>query len=226
MDNSLISTNPVYMKSNLENATSIKEKLNLQETIEEILETMNTVDIGNITKMGFSPNRYIQSWIQTYEFYCEKMGAFPTGDHKEEIIKTAQIVFETKIPVFPNTYETLEYLKTKGYTLHLLTLGDEEVQTKRIEDAKLKEYFHDIHIVPQKNTDALMELMKQKGENPEHLIMIGDSLKGDIKPALEVGMKAIHIQKENWVYDQCDVDINHPNYSSIQHIEELQNIFK
>lgn len=225
LDNTLIVTNPIYETSNHGNAMYIKEVIGLPHDIPSIRKQMDCIDEENIKEMGFAPERYIRSWVQTYEHYCNQYEKRIEGNHKDQIIKIANKVFETNIPVFPNTHETLDYLKNKGYKLHLLTLGDVDIQTKRIKDADLGKYFVDIHIVPRKSTEALTTLLQQNAKDPNELVMIGDSLKSDIKPALDNGMKAIHIKKENWVFDQCEIDLDNPNYMSIYHIEELRNIF-
>jgi FMN phosphatase YigB (HAD superfamily) len=49
--------------------------------------------------------------------------------------------------------------------------------------------------------------------------MIGNSLRSDIYPALEVGMKAIHVNRETWAYDQMDIDTTNPNYISISNFD-------
>jgi putative hydrolase of the HAD superfamily len=161
--------------------------------------------------------------VEAYEYLAKKESILIKKSHTDEVRENANSVFKAKIEPFDDTHETLKHLQKAGYVLNLLTLGDQKVQQKRIKDANLAQYFQDIHIVPEKSTEALEKLLSNKNEKPESLIMVGDSLKGDIKPALDLGMKAYHMKQENWVFDIADVDFNHKNYTGIQKISDLLN---
>lgn len=100
-----------------------------------------------------------------------------------------------KTHLFPNAHEILSYLKSK-YTLHLITNGFAEVQTVKIKESNLEQYFDEIIISEQtpwkKPNPAIFKYaMNQVDAKSEECIMIGDDIKADIQGAASVGMDQI-----------------------------------
>lgn len=84
---------------------------------------------------------------------------------------------------------------TKTY---LVTVGDEDVQNRRIETLPCRGHFAKIYVVSKKDTDTYRDILADIGVDAADAVMIGDSLKSDIMPAIDAGMKAIHIPANNW----------------------------
>jgi putative hydrolase of the HAD superfamily len=100
-----------------------------------------------------------------------------------------------KTHLFPDSHEILSYLKQK-YTLHIITNGFAEVQTIKINESNLKQYFDKVIISEQtpwkKPNPAIFEYaMNQIDAKAEECIMIGDDIKADIKGAAAVGIDTI-----------------------------------
>jgi putative hydrolase of the HAD superfamily len=84
------------------------------------------------------------------------------------------------------------------FEIHLLTAGDHAVQRRRIEALPFKHVFRKTFVVPEKDRATFRAVLKDIGCRPHEAVMIGDSLKSDIVPAVKVGMYAIHIESNNW----------------------------
>jgi putative hydrolase of the HAD superfamily len=98
--------------------------------------------------------------------------------------------------LFDGTFELLDYLKEK-YTLHIITNGFEEIQSKKMVNSKLYDYFDQIITsesvgVKKPNPKVFNFALESAKATKENSIMIGDSLEADIQGALNVGLKAIH----------------------------------
>ncbi len=113
----------------------------------------------------------------------------------------------TKTNLFPYTFEILEYLKGKGYELHLITNGFEKVQYSKLERSGLKRYFKEIITSEaSNNTKPNKEIfdyafMKANAE-AEESIMIGDNLDADIQGGINAGMDTVfvnHIDEEAYI---------------------------
>jgi len=96
---------------------------------------------------------------------------------------------------FPHAHETLSYLKKKGYNLHIITNGFNEVQSKKLANCKLDSYF--THLITSENAGANKPsklifdyAMQQTGAKPNNSIMVGDDLKTDI-----AGARSSHIDQ-------------------------------
>ena len=110
--------------------------------------------------------------------------------------------------------DTLEYLKSK-YELIVLSNWFTDTQIKRLENAKVLKYFSlvsggDRHLL--KPAKEAFDIVDKKSE----CVMVGDSIKHDIMPAIELGMKAILITKKQVKEDS--------RYIKIEKLEELKEI--
>ncbi len=110
-----------------------------------------------------------------------------------------------KKKLFPYTIEILNYLKEKGYQLHLVTNGFEAVQQGKLQSSKLHNYFVEIitsetsnYLKPQKE---IFEYAIKKCCGLKHeCIMVGDNLDADIQGAINAGLDTVfvnHIALQN-----------------------------
>jgi len=98
--------------------------------------------------------------------------------------------------LFDGAIEILDYLNQK-YTLHIITNGFEEIQTKKMINSKIYHYFEKVITsesvgVKKPNPKVFKHSLEIANANIDQAIMIGDSIEADINGALGVGMKAIH----------------------------------
>ncbi|MDX6746703.1 YjjG family noncanonical pyrimidine nucleotidase [Polaribacter sp. PL03] len=98
--------------------------------------------------------------------------------------------------LFEGTFDLLDYLKEK-YTLHIITNGFEEIQSKKLKNSKIDHYFDQIITsesvgVKKPNPKVFNFALKVANAKKENSMMIGDSLEADIEGALNVGLKTIH----------------------------------
>ncbi len=97
--------------------------------------------------------------------------------------------------LFEGTFEVLNYLKGK-YTLHLITNGFADVQTRKIKNSNLKSFFNvvldsETAIAKKPNPIIFEKALQLAGATKKNSIMIGDSYEADILGALNFGMQAI-----------------------------------
>jgi putative hydrolase of the HAD superfamily len=101
-------------------------------------------------------------------------------------------VLPTKKEVFPYTYEILEYLKTKGYSLHLITNGFEKTQWSKLKNTGIDHFFTQVITSEASNSvkpdKEIFEYALQKANATlDHSIMIGDNLKQIFRaPSMQV----------------------------------------
>ncbi len=124
--------------------------------------------------------------------------------------------------LFPDTKEVLQYLRDKGYQLHLITNGFEETQRSKLKHSGLSIFFKEI--ITSESSNSLkprkeifdFALAKARAHARES-IMIGDSLEVDIAGAMNAGMDQIHVN-----YSEAPQDIK-PTYT-IKALKELEEI--
>lgn len=128
-----------------------------------------------------------------------------------------------KSALFPYTMEIMSYLTEKGYMLHLITNGFEDVQWGKLRNAKIEHHFKEVitseKAMALKPNKAIFDFALQcSGAACAESIMIGDNLDADIKGAMDAGMDTVFV---NHIGEATQLK---PTYI-IHHLKELEDIF-
>ncbi len=127
--------------------------------------------------------------------------------------------------------ETLAQLKERKnemgknkYKLAIFTKGELQDQENKLWRSGLQHYFDVVSIVSDKTTKAYRHLCQELNVTPEELVMIGNSFKSDIAPALEIGASAIHIPfHTTWAHEKTE-EFTHEFLCRISHFSEILEI--
>lgn len=141
-------------------------------------------------------------------------------DEEIDIISTEYIVkLATHNHLLPNAVEILDYLKPK-YKLHIITNGFEEVQTRKLVNANIFDYFDQVinseMAGVKKPNPEIFELALQKANVvATKSLMVGDNIEADILGAKAVGFHAMHFNAHN--------DPKHEHCIMIHDLGEIKN---
>lgn len=160
--------------------------------------------------------KWKRMWRTLLEF---KIGSEPLA---RKMSATFLELLPEKQNVFPYTFEILRYLRDKGYLLHLITNGFEQVQWRKLRNSRLDDFFEEVitsersgSVKPQR---AIFEFAFQlTGATTGDSIMIGDNPDADIQGALNMGMHCIFV-------NHVDSKEKVPATYSIRHLKELEGI--
>ncbi len=161
------------------------------------------IDVQNVAKFGFSTERFPTSCVQAYEELCKDVGCKPKPGLAEQIRWVASSVFQSNPPLVPGVRETLEFLRSKGAKLALLTKGDRLLQLRRMERSGLLDLFDVVEIVPEKSPDVIRHLVSSLGVKPESAWMVGNSIRSDVLPAIKAGLRAVWVKAHVWEYERA-----------------------
>lgn len=174
-------------------------------------------------------SRYEKGFISTEELKWKRMWRtlldFKIGDEKlaKEMAAYFLEILPHKTKVFDHTFEILDYLTEKQYSLHLITNGFERTQWAKLQNSQLNGYFKQVITSESANCSKpkkeIFEFAINKAKcNFQESIMIGDNLDADISGAMNAGMDTIFA---NHINAECDIK---PTYI-IRHLKELEGIF-
>ena len=158
--------------------------------------------MSNITIMGYGIKTYSVTLI---EYILSKTKN--SDDLIRLVIELFKQTWGGDIQLYENAMLFMERLNTFQPTV-LVTQGDSYEQRSKIERSGMR--FSDIEILPRKNEQSYMELIRKRGYSPEKFIMIGNSFKSDVIPVINIGSKAIYV-KSKWQFEIVDDSMIHPN---------------
>jgi putative hydrolase of the HAD superfamily len=108
------------------------------------------------------------------------------------------------------------------YRLVVATKGDLLDQERKLKKSGLESYFHHIEIMSDKQVADYEKLIRHLDIAWEEFLMIGNSLKSDVLPVLQLGGHAVHIPYHiTWEHEKIDHRIEHENFRQIEHAGEL-----
>jgi len=174
-------------------------------------------------------DRYTKGFIKQEELRWKRMWFtlvdFKIGD--EALSRKMAVQFLERLPfkkaVFPYTVEILQYLNNKGYKLHLITNGFDNIQFNKLNSSNLRSYFVEVITSEASNSlkphAAIFEYALAKtGAEKRESIMIGDNLDADIQGAMNVGIDTVFV-------NHLKVTPHIKPTFVVHHLKELEDIF-
>jgi putative hydrolase of the HAD superfamily len=103
-----------------------------------------------------------------------------------------------------------------------VTKGDLLDQERKLAESGLDRYFHGVEIVSDKNADTYRRVFARHGDGPDGAMMVGNSLRSDILPAIEAGSWGVFVPHElTWIHEQAEEPSDSPRFRKIGTIAEL-----
>ena len=188
-----------------------------QHTIaRELLQT----EVKNIELYGYGIKAFILSMIETAIRITDK--SIP-NEAIEKIIEYGQDLLNKPVDLMDGVEDVLHQLKGK-YRLVMATKGDLLDQERKLKKSGLENYFHHIEIMSEKKENDFRKLIKHLDIAPEEFAMIGNSLKSDIVPVLNLGGHGFHIPYHvTWAHERVETQIENERFKEISSIHDLLN---
>ena len=113
----------------------------------------------------------------------------------------------------------------KDYRLIVATKGDLLDQERKLEKSGLLDYFHHIEVLSEKEESNYSKLLNHLDINPSEFLMVGNSLKSDILPLINIGANAVHVPfHTTWQHEQVGLKaIEDKDYVTLNSVSELLN---
>lgn len=141
----------------------------------------------------------------------------------KEILRSGQELLQRPITLLDGVQEVISALH-ENYKLVLATKGDLFDQKRKISASGLQEYFCHIEIMSDKKNADYKRLLDHLGCKTENLLMIGNSIKSDIIPILELGGYAAYVPHHvTWAHEQYEGEVTHSHFIKLNNIKEIQN---
>ncbi|UYO00970.1 MAG: HAD family hydrolase [Devosia sp.] len=173
----------------------------------------------NLSFYGFGMKGFALSMVET---------ALEVTDHKvpgtviAEVLAAGRELLSYPIETLPHVDQALGRLQ-ETHRLILVTKGDVFDQERKVAASGLAGYFAAIEIVSNKDHDTYRRVFDRHADGPERTVMVGNSVRSDILPALEAGAYAVYVPHDlTWSYEHAEEPVAQPRYARIEHLGELE----
>ena len=175
-------------------------------------------EIKNLPLYGYGIKGFMLSMVET----ALKITNNTIDAHGlEKIIELGKDLLARPIELLEGVEEVLLALK-EHYRLVVATKGDLLDQERKLRLSGIEHHFHHIEIMSEKGEGDYKKLLKHLDIQPSEFLMIGNSLKSDVLPVLNIGGYAVHVPfHTTWEHEQIHHTINHENFQEVVHMNEL-----
>ena len=143
----------------------------------------------NLGHYGFGVKGFMLSMIETAIEVTDGRVAAPVI---AEILDAGREMLRHPVQLLPHAREVVTAI-ARDYRVLLITKGDLLDQERKLAQSGLGELFYGVEIVSDKTAKSYATIFARHGHGATRAMMVGNSLKSDVLPALEAGAFAVHV---------------------------------
>ncbi|MDR7143239.1 HAD family hydrolase [Rhizobium sp. BE258] len=187
----------------------------------KISERLLEAEKRNLAHYGFGIKGFTLSMIETAIEMTD--GSVPAGVIAQ-ILDIGRDLLSHPVETMPHVQDTLEAL-AGNYLLVLITKGDLFDQERKLAQSGLGDFFDAVEIVSDKTAVTYRRIFSKVGDGPERAMMVGNSLKSDIVPAIAAGSYGVFVPHElTWVVEHVEEPSDAPRFRKIANLGELRRL--
>jgi putative hydrolase of the HAD superfamily len=175
----------------------------------------------NLGTYGFGIKGFTLSMIETALEVTEgRVPATVIGS----ILEAGREMLAHPVETLPHVRETLEQL-ADSYRLVLITKGDLFDQERKLAQSGLGELFDAVEIVSDKSRATYERIFGRHGDGADRAMMIGNSLKSDVVPAIQAGAWGVYVPHDlTWVLEHVEEPADALRFRKLEHVGQLPGL--
>jgi len=199
-------------------------------------QKLDEIEVYNVRHYGYGIKSFILSMIETLvalmppdgaggETILENDNDCLKGEYLQKVLQIAHQMLYAEVKLMDQVEDVLAAL-SDHYRLMLITKGDLLEQGRKVERSGLMAYFQAVEIISDKSAAQYQSLLKLHRIDPGEFLMVGNSLRSDILPVLEIGGWAVYIPYEDtWRYEVVpDQEVTAERYYQIEDLGQLPDL--
>jgi len=212
-DDTLWVNEPHYQDVELKFCQLLEEYLSHHHLSQELYKT----EMANLELYGYGAKSFMLSMVET-ALRITDQNLNPVTIQK--IIGLGKEMLGRPIELLDGVEEVLRSLRDR-YVLVVATKGDLLDQERKLRNSGLEKYFHHIEIMSDKKESDYEKLLHQLNIAPENFLMIGNSLKSDVIPVINIGGYAFHVPfHTTWVHEKIENTVEYPRFLRLSTISD------
>lgn len=177
---------------------------------------------ANMADLGYGCKAFTLSVVETA---LRVGGCHLSTAELSDLLNRGKALLQLPATPLPGVERTLQLLRERGtWRMVCFTKGELQDQENKLKRSGLLQYFDDVEITSDKSQREFLALCEHQDIHPSQLLMVGNSLKSDIAPALAIGAWAVHIPFHvTWQLEHTE-DIDHEKLMKIERMEQLATL--
>ncbi|WP_300599856.1 HAD family hydrolase [Niabella sp.] len=216
-DDTLWVNEPYFQEAEHQFCGLLEDYLPQHTVSQELFKT----EMQNLHHYGYGIKGFMLCMIETISRVSEGRAPLQVVD---KAIAIGWELLQKPIVLLPGVMETLRSLGD-NYRLVVATKGDLLDQEQKLRKSGLEHFFHHIEIMSDKKPADYKKLLKHLDCRPGNFLMLGNSIKSDVLPVLELGGFAAHIPYHiTWAHERHQHAMKHPHFMELQTIDQVLNL--
>jgi putative hydrolase of the HAD superfamily len=191
---------------------------------EWIEKRLYETEVRNLEHYGYGIKAFMLSMVETA---VELTEGRVSGQEISRILDLGRAMLATPVGLLEGVEETLAAL-AGAHTLMVITKGDLLDQETKVERSGLRDRFRWVEVVSRKEPTVYRRILDRYGIAPERFLMVGDSLRSDVLPVIEIGAAAVHIPNPDpWQHEIVQVEpAVRTRYREVESIRDLPEVVR
>ncbi|WP_372645527.1 HAD family hydrolase [Ancylomarina sp.] len=188
---------------------------------EAVLERLHSTEIKNLKLYGYGVKSYTLSMIEAA--LSLSFREVP-GELVGKILALGAKMLTEPVQPMNHVQQVLEQL-SQNHDLITITKGDLLDQNRKMKKSGLAKYFSDVIVVSEKDDAAYQQIIDGRQIKAENFLMIGNSMKSDILPVLNIGGFGAHVPYEfTWEHEKLADPVQHENLFELKDMREILDL--
>ena len=207
--------NETYFREAEEEFAALLESYETKNTIDQELFKMER---RNLDLYGYGIKGFMLSMIESA---LELSNGQVSQETIGKILQVGKRMISHKLELLDGVEEVLNTLSSK-YRLLVLTKGDLLDQERKLEKSGLIDYFHHVEVLSDKKEINYTRLLEHLEIDVNEFLMVGNSLKSDVLPILNIGARAVHVPfHTTWAHEEVHPDQHENRHLTLSSLREL-----
>ena len=213
-DDTLWVNEPYFQETEKKFCALLENYLPNHTVSQELFKT----EMDNLSLYGYGVKGFMLSMVETALRISDKTVSLQII---EKAIEYGKELLDKPIEMLEGVEDVLKALSGK-YKLVVATKGDLLDQERKLRKSGIEHYFHHTEIMSDKKDSDYKKLIKHLDIRPGEFMMIGNSIKSDILPVLQIGGHAVHVPYHTtWAHEHVEAKVDHVNFKQVEHVNNI-----
>ncbi len=179
-------------------------------------------ELKNLKHFGYGIKGFILSMIETALDLTDNR---VDGENIRRILELGKEMLAAPVELLDHVEETISGLSA-DHRLILVTKGDLFDQESKLARSGLGQYFSGVEVVSEKNPATYSSILRRYDAEPSRFVMVGNSLKSDVIPVIEIGAWSVYIPYQiTWAHEVVEgFETDYERFIQLQHIGQCRDL--